>query len=71
VARLLMERGADADAADLRGNLALHGAAAGGHLDTLRLLLPRTRQPALKNLGGKSAQDLARERGHEEAARLF
>jgi ankyrin repeat protein len=55
----------------LRGNLALHGAADGGHLDTLRLLLPRTRQPDLKNLEGKSAQDLARERGHEEAARLF
>jgi hypothetical protein len=37
----------------------------------VRLLLPRTRHPRLKNLQGKSPQDLARERGHDPIAALF
>jgi hypothetical protein len=37
----------------------------------VRLLLPRTRHPAMKNLQGKTPQDLARGRGHEDVAALF
>jgi ankyrin repeat protein len=69
--RLLLERGADADAVNLDGNLALHGAAEAGQVETVRLLLPRTRAPGLKNRQGKSPADLARERGHDAAADLF
>jgi hypothetical protein len=37
----------------------------------VRLLLPRTRHPELKNLKGQTPRDLARERGHEEAAAVL
>jgi ankyrin repeat protein len=69
--QLLLERGADADQPDVRGNLPLHGAADSGHEDVVRLLLARTRDPAAKNRDGKSARDLARERGYEEIERLL
>ena len=69
--RLLLERGADPDGFDLRGNTPLHGAADAGHLETARLLLGRARSPGAKNLEGKSARDLARERGHAPLVKLF
>jgi len=69
--RLLLERGADPDAFNLDGNTPLHGAAAGGYADTVRLLLQHARGPGLKNLAGKAPADLARERGHEAVAQLF
>ncbi|HEX5091743.1 MAG TPA: ankyrin repeat domain-containing protein, partial [Burkholderiales bacterium] len=65
---LLLERGADPDAVNLDGNLALHGAADAGREDTVKLLLPRTRDPALRNLKGKSPRDLASERGFDALA---
>jgi len=40
-------------------------------VETVRLLLRRVRAPGAKNLDGETAQDLARERGYEEVARLF
>jgi ankyrin repeat protein len=71
VVRLLLERGADPDAVNLDGNLALHGAAAGGHASSVRLLLPRTRRADLKNLQGKTPRDFARDQGHDGVAALF
>jgi ankyrin repeat protein len=49
----------------------LHGAADSGHAEVVALLLRRTRDPAAKNLEGKSARDLARQRGYEDIERLL
>ena len=65
---LLLERGADPDAVALDGNLALHGAAASGSLETVRLLLPRTHAPALRNRAGETPRDLALARGYDAVA---
>ena len=64
--RLLLERGADPELRTCAAIPRCTGRGLGGHVEAVRLLLRRARAPGAKNLDGKTAQDLARERGHEE-----
>jgi ankyrin repeat protein len=71
VVQRLLTAGADANVRDLKGNLPLHGAADGGHLEVVRLLLQKTEHPGAKNREGLSARDYARSRGNEYIEKLL
>lgn len=68
IARLL-EHGANPNARQQEGWTVLHGAANEGELATVELLLEHGADPRARHDGGKSAADIAREKGHEEIAR--
>jgi ankyrin repeat protein len=70
-AERLIARGADPNIADIRGNLPLHGAADGGELETVKVLLRHTANRAARNREGRSAAEIARERGHGAIERLL
>jgi uncharacterized protein len=66
--RLLLERGAAVNARQQAGYTPLMGAAAAGRRDLVDLLIGRGADPSLTSDDGKTAADLARERGHGELA---
>lgn len=66
--RLLLERGADANARQQSGYVALHTAAAGGRKELASLLLAYGADPAAATDTGETAGDLADKAGHAELA---
>jgi ankyrin repeat protein len=68
VGRALLDAGAEVDARSHGGFTALQEAAENGDEDLMELLLARGADPTLTNDDGKSAADLAIDRGHEELA---
>lgn len=71
VAAVLIDRGADPDVADLRGYRPLHSAADSSSVDTVRLVLSRCADPGAKSRDGRSAEDVARERGNPQIVQLL
>ncbi len=70
-ARLLIERGADVNAAQTAGYRPLHQAAAAGNDDMVRLLLAARADRSVRCDRGKTPADYARERGHASTAALL
>jgi ankyrin repeat protein len=71
IARMLLQRGADANARQQAGYTALHAAAQHGDGELVELLLAHGGDPALRSEDGRDAAAHAREGGHAElAARL-
>jgi ankyrin repeat protein len=71
-ARLLIDAGADVNAAQPGGFTPLHAAAANGNRELVELLLERGADPGARVDDGRTPADLARERGDGEfAAALF
>jgi ankyrin repeat protein len=68
IVRLLLERGAEADARQQMGYTALHAAAQHGDVDMAELLLAHGADPALRSDDGKDAAAHAREKGHAALA---
>jgi uncharacterized protein len=68
IARLLLDRGADANAQQAGGFTPLHGAAANGDRAMAELLVDRGADPCMRNDDGCTASDLARARGHDGLA---
>ncbi|HYH46650.1 MAG TPA: ankyrin repeat domain-containing protein [Thermoanaerobaculia bacterium] len=71
IAALLLDRGADPDAAQIGGYTALHSAAHSGDLEMIDLLLAHGADRERRTDDGRSALDFAREAGHLEAAARF
>jgi ankyrin repeat protein len=69
--RLLLLHGADPNAPQHGGFTPLHQAAAAGRADLIALLLAQGADPRVRSDAGKTPADLARERGHHEAARML
>ena len=69
-ATFLLDRGADANAADKRGFTALHRAAEMGELQIVQLLLSRGASPHAR-AQGVTPQSLAEMRGQNAIARLL
>jgi len=68
---LLLDRGADVNAANNRGFTPLMQAAIGGHPQVVRLPLDRGANVKLANAQGQTAEDIAHQYGHDEAAKLI
>jgi ankyrin repeat protein len=68
IVRMLLGAGADPNAKSQSGSTPLHTAAFTGDRATLDLLLKRGADPAVRNNDGKTAGDLATERGHHDMA---
>jgi ankyrin repeat protein len=64
IVRMLLDKGADANARSESGSTPLHTVAFTGDRESLDLLLEHGADPAIKNREGKTAADIARERGH-------
>jgi ankyrin repeat protein len=64
VVRLLLERGAEVNAAGLYGYTALHEAAGGGHEEVVNVLLSSGADSSMKNRFGSTALMCAAGRGH-------
>jgi hypothetical protein len=71
VARLLIERGADVNAAQTAGYRPLHQAAVAGREDLVRLLLDAGADRTARCDRGKTPAEYARERGHKAVATLL
>lgn len=69
IASALIERGADVNAANVRGVTALMIAAARGNIPMLGLLLEAGADPNRKSAAGKAAIDIARENLNEDAVK--
>lgn len=69
VAQTLLDHGARIDAADDQGASALTWAARLGSEEMVKLLLSRGANAGAKDAAGKTAEDNARDAGHEEIAR--
>jgi len=67
--RMLLDAGAPVNAPHLGGGTPLHSAAYSGDLDVIRTLLSRGADTWRRTDDGKTASDIARERGHTDAAR--
>ena len=67
----LLAHGADVAARQELGFTPLHNAAAGGNETIIRLLLDRGAGRSELSDSGKTAEDIARERGHSQAAELL
>jgi ankyrin repeat protein len=65
-ARLLVERRAPVNARQQGGWVPIHAAAQNGDREMVELLLEHGGDPALANDAGKTAADVAREKGHAE-----
>ncbi|XP_061680180.1 cyclin-dependent kinase 4 inhibitor C isoform X2 [Syngnathoides biaculeatus] len=66
--RALLAHGADANLADLHGNLPLHAAAKTGRVEALRVLLEATADPLKVNRDGETAEQVALRHGRNDAA---
>jgi hypothetical protein len=71
VARLLIERGVDVNAAQTAGYRPLHQAAVTGREDLVRMLLDAGADKTARCDRGKTPADYARERGHTAVAELL
>ncbi|HUW36862.1 MAG TPA: ankyrin repeat domain-containing protein [Rhodocyclaceae bacterium] len=71
IARLLLEKGADVDAAAPNGVTALMAAARNGHLKTVQLLLDHGARLDLRNQDGATASDWAAAAGNSDIADLL
>jgi len=71
VVALLLERGADVNAATKNGKTPLHEAAGEGHAETVCLLLERGAALEARNSAGWSALHWAANAGHVDAARAL
>ena len=69
IARMLLEKGADANARQQMGYTALHAAAQHGDEALVDLLLAHGADPALRSDDGKDAAAHARDNGHDALAR--
>jgi uncharacterized protein len=68
IVRMLLDKGADPNATSQSGSTPLHTVAFTGDRASLDLLLAYGADPAIRSADGKTARDLAVERGHEEVA---
>jgi ankyrin repeat protein len=66
--RMLLARGAKADAVQAGGFTPLHAAAFHGSREIVELLFSHGADPAIRSADGKTAADLAAERGHRDLA---
>ena len=64
IVRVVLEAGADPNAAQQHGFRPIHEAGNNGNRELAELLMQHGAAPALKNDQGKTAVDLAREKGH-------
>jgi ankyrin repeat protein len=71
IVRMLLDGGAAPNARSQSGSTPLHTAAFTGDRASLDLLLKHGADPGIRNKEGKSAADVARERGHQEIAGLL
>jgi hypothetical protein len=71
IVALLLERGADVDAAQRGGYTALHSAAHNGNEELARVLLAAGADPTRATDDGRTPADLAAEAGHAELARAL
>jgi hypothetical protein len=70
VINVLRRRGVGLNVQDMWGNSPLHHAASGGHKDVI-VALNGVVDPSLRNAVGRTAFDLARHNGHDEAVTLM
>jgi len=71
IVRMLLDKGADPKAKGQSGSTPLHTVGFTGDRASLDLLLKHGADAAIKNNDGKTAGDIARERGHQEIADLL
>ena len=71
IVRMLLDKGADPNAKGQSGSTPLHTVGYTGDRASLELLMKHRGDPAIKNNDGKTAADIARERGHQEIADLL
>jgi FOG: Ankyrin repeat len=71
IAKLLLDNGANVNAADLSGNTSLIKASLCRHENIVRLLLQRGADVNVVNNDGKAALDIAQERGYHNIVRLL
>jgi ankyrin repeat protein len=71
IAQLLIEHGADVNARQAQGYTPLHYAATYGLESIIRSLLQRSADKTIRNADGKTAFDLAVEKGHTAVAELL
>jgi ankyrin repeat protein len=69
--QLLIEKGADVNAASKDEWTALLLAASGGHVDVVKMLLAHQADLKARNRLGETALEVAELRGHREVARLL
>lgn len=71
IVRMLVDAGADPNAKSAAGNTPLHTTAYTGDRQCLDLLLAHGADPGIKNAQRRSPLDVARERRHEQIARIL
>lgn len=71
IVRMLLEAGAPVNVPHLGGGTPLHTAAYVGDPEVVRMLLERGGDPSMRTDDGKTAIDIARERGHTVVAEML
>jgi len=71
IVRMLLDKGADPNAKSQSGSTPLHTVGFTGDRASLDLLLKYGADRAIKNNDGKTAHDIATERGNEDVARIL